>query len=85
MWRAGQIVTIGGAVFSVMHYRGDSYACEHCYFYLKRVGCALRVQSPTIENCAKLIPEDCYFKRLSPIPMEYLQCSLFDKENNPKS
>lgn len=85
MWRAGQIVTIGGVVFRVIRRKEGHHVCDRCYFDLNRVGCALHVQSSTIEGCEKLIPEDCYFKRLSPITMGYLQCSLFDIENNPKS
>lgn len=85
MWRAGQIVTIGGIVFRVMRHKGAYYACDRCYFDLNRIGCALHVQSPHIGRCFNLIPKDCYFKRLSPLPMGYLKCSLFDKENNPKS
>ena len=69
MWKPGQIVTIGGIVFRVMRYRGEFYACSHCYFYLKRIMCVLHTQSPIIENCQNLIPDDCYFKRLSPIIM----------------
>jgi hypothetical protein len=66
MWKPGQIVTIGGVVFRIMRYKGEFYACGHCYFYLKRVACVLYTQSRTIGKCQNLIPEDCYFKRLSP-------------------
>lgn len=43
MWRAGQIVTIGGVVFRVIRRKEGHHVCDRCYFDLNRVGCALHV------------------------------------------
>ena len=67
MWKPGQLVTIKGIVYRVMRCTPDAPfypdACDGCTFAAFR-GCVF----PMINiNCWDVIPNDCYFVRLSPI------------------
>ena len=68
-WKPGQLVTIKGTVYRVMHCTPDApfypYECDGCAF-VASFACAfpINVLDPTF--CWDLIPKDCYFVKVYP-------------------
>lgn len=66
-YKPGQIVTIYGIVYRIMRCKPEAplypCACDGCTF-----GTFYKCAFPmTNLSCVDLIPQDCYFVRLSPI------------------
>ena len=68
MWRAGQLVTINGIVYRIRRNLHDTpyYPCDFCAFSIQ-FGCTLAYNQLKYKCCTELIPNDCYFERLSPV------------------
>jgi len=70
MWKPGQLVTINGIVYRVKSYKSDdilySSPCDGCAFACGNT-CMFIVRAPKYCDCMRLIPNDCYFEKVSPI------------------
>lgn len=68
MWKPGQLVTIGGIVYKICRISRNTayYPCDLCAFS-GQLCCTLTYNQLKYEDCTKLIPNDCYFERLSPV------------------
>lgn len=70
MWRPGQLVTINGIVYRIKSYKHKEHLClspcDGCAFACGNT-CMFIVHAPKYYDCMQLIPNDCYFERLSPI------------------
>lgn len=66
MWRPGQLVTINGIVYRIKRKPLSYMACDLCAFS-GQLCCTLTYNQSKYEVCTKLIPNDCYFERLSPV------------------
>ena len=66
MWKPGQLVTIKGVVYRVMHCTSDAPfypdVCDGCAF-AAFLGCVFPIN---IFYCWDFIPKDCYFVKVWP-------------------
>jgi hypothetical protein len=69
MWRPGQLITIRGIVYRVKRIDHNSKVlpCNRCIFQEWSNGCVFPKYKGKYNNCIDLIPDDCYFQRVSPI------------------
>ena len=71
MWKAGQLVTIDGVVYRVKRLDRTSkvFPCQRCIFEDWLQICTFpgyKNSKEKYSTCIGLIPDDCYFERVSP-------------------